>query len=384
MSFLAVMPVALALFVAIHYYIGLRGWQWLNSTGVRPSRLVYWTLFCLLALSLVASRMVPKSVPLWVAGLLAQISGYWMAVFVYALLLLLLIDLVRLLNRWLGFIPSRWNQGGRLTRAIGAAVLLVLLMLMLYGTWRARTPVVTEYTVNIPKAAGQLHDLHVVMFSDTHLGYIFGNSRVQQLVQTVNGLKPDVILVAGDITDGDMRPILAENMLATLNQMKAKLGTYGVLGNHDPRGADLPAFRAEMAQAGIHLLVDEAVQVDDSFYVAGRSDNSQSRRQGAQAGLGQILAGVNPARPILLMDHQPNRLADAQAAGVDLQVSGHTHQGQIFPGNLITKRIYEVDWGHLTRAATHFIVSDGFGTWGPPIRIGNRPEVVSIRITFGQ
>jgi predicted MPP superfamily phosphohydrolase len=99
--------------------------------------------------------------------------------------------------------------------------------------------------------------------------------------------------------------------------------------------------------------------------------------------LPEVLAGIDATRPVIVMDHQPNRLDDAVAAGVDLQVSGHTHRGQVFPGNVITRRIFELDWGYLHKEATHYVVSVGYGTWGPPIRIGNRPEVVSIHVRFG-
>lgn len=380
----AVLPLFLAIFVGINYYIGRRGWQWLQSMApLRVSRLVYWSAFWLLALSFALVRFASGRLPVAVTDLLAYVSSYWMGLFVYALLLLLLIDLLRLLHRWTGLIPTRLIPDVNLVKWTGTAVCVVLLGLMLFGTWRARTPVVTEYALSIPKSAGPHKELHVVLVSDTHLGSIIGNSRIRQLVTMVNGLKPDLILVAGDIIDDDFRPFLAHDMPAELSQMKARLGTYGILGNHDAGSENLPRFRAEMQRAGIHLLVDEWVKVADSFYVTGRNDSSQRRSKGSTP-LNQILTGVDPALPILLMDHQPNRLAETVAAGVDLQVSGHTHRGQIFPGNLFTSRIFEVDWGYLKKEATHFVVSLGYGTWGPPIRIGNRPEVVSIRLTFGQ
>ncbi|HWI62014.1 MAG TPA: metallophosphoesterase, partial [Symbiobacteriaceae bacterium] len=142
-------------------------------------------------------------------------------------------------------------------------------------------------------------------------------------------------------------------------------------------------YRREMARAGIRVLVDEAVLVDDSFYVIGRDDISAGGFGGRRrAGLPAVLESVDRSRPLVLMDHQPYRLEEAEQAGIDLQVSGHTHRGQMFPNHLITRRIFEVDWGYLEKGALHVIVSLGFGTWGPPVRIGNRPEVVSIRVRF--
>ncbi len=376
-----VIPLVLLIFGGINYYVGRRGWQWLQSMApLSISRPVYWTLFWLLALSFLLARLASPWLPVVAADLLTTIAAYWMGVFVYALLILILLDAIRLLNRWLHVIPV---PDVNVVKVTGSVVCLALLGLTAYGAWRARTPVVTEYALSIPKGAGQHRELQVVLVSDTHLGSINGNGRIQELVSTVNRLNPDLILVAGDIIDDDFRPFLAHNMAAELSQMKSRLGTYGILGNHDAGSEDLPAFRAEMERAGIHLLVDEWVKVDNSFVIAGRNDSSQTRRGGRATPLSQLLTGVDPALPVLLMDHQPNRLDEAVAAKVDLQVSGHTHRGQIFPGNLITSRVFEVDWGYLKKEATQFVVSLGYGTWGPPIRIGNRPEVVSIHLTFG-
>jgi len=373
-------PLVLAIYGGINYYIGVRFLQWL--TAVAPmaiNRPAYWVIHWLLALSFPLTRMTAGWVPLWLTEAVARVGGYWMALYVYVLPLLLLIDVVRLLNRFIPLIPTRLMPDLHLLKITGGAVCLLFVGLMLYGTWRARTPVVREYDVSIPKAAGAYEELNVVLISDTHLGHIIGNGRIQRLVTMVNGLKPDLILVAGDIIDDDFRPFVAHDMASELRKMTAPLGTYGVLGNHDAGSEDLPAFRAAMERAGIQLLVDEWVKVDESFYVVGRND---SRSRGAS--LDQILTGVDSSLPILLMDHQPNRLEETTAAGVDLQVSGHTHRGQLWPGNLITSRVFEVDWGYLQKEATQFIVSLGYSTWGPPVRIGNAPEVVNIHVTFAE
>lgn len=378
--FAYVIPVLLLIYGGLNYYIGLRLLQWL--TVVVPTTLnrpVYWIIYWLLALSFPLTRMTAGWVPLWLTEAVARISGYWLALYVYVLPLLLLIDVVRLLNRLIPLLPARVVDGASLVKVTGGALCLLFVGLMLYGTWRARNPVVTAYDVAIAKPAGAYEELNVVLISDTHFGHIIGKSRARQLVAMVNDLEPDLILFAGDTIDDDFRPFVAHDMAAELSKMKARLGTYGVLGNHDAGSEDLHAFRAELERAGIRLLVDEWVKVDDSFYVVGRND---SRSRGAS--LQQVLAGVDPSLPVLLMDHQPDRLAESEAAGVDLQVSGHTHRGQLWPGSLITSRIFEVDWGYLQKGASQFIVSLGYATWGPPVRIGNTPEVVQIHLTFGK
>lgn len=384
MVYIVLVPIV-AIFGGLVYYVGLRGWQWLSAFF--PSvhlRYAYWIVHWLLACAFPLTRFSPSWLPIWLNDAVARLGAYWMGFFAFSLVLLALMDAIRVVSRWLQLIPP-----GPITplgiKLLGSLVLALALGGVVYGAWRARTPVVTEYAVTLPKAAGERKDLHVVLVSDTHFGSVLGISRVRQMVDLVNSLEPDLILLAGDIVDDDFRPFVVHDMAAELNRLEAPLGTYGVLGNHDPYHEDPAAFRAQMERAGIHLLVDEWVKVADSFYVVGRSDSSLSRYTGEPAvPLSEVLTGVDPTLPILLMDHRPDRLEEAQAAGVDLQVSGHTHRGQIFPGSLITSRVFAVDWGYLKRGYSFFVVSSGYGTWGPPIRIGSTPEVVSIRVTLGQ
>lgn len=377
------------IFGGLNYYVGLRGWQWLQSfTPVPLSAVVYWTLFWLVALSFVMTRLTAGFLPHADATVLAHASAWWMATFAVAVQVLLVVDIVRLLGRAVQFISPRLALARlvpdvNIVQVTGAVVCAAIVALVAFGAWRARTPVVTNYSIEIPKAAGPHAHLDIVVVSDLHLGHIVGNSRIRQLARIVSELEPDLILIPGDLIDDDLRPFTARGMAAELAALRPRLGMYASPGNHDPTPAQFAAYREALAPAGIKLLADDYVLVDDAFYIAARHDSSLPRRAGtAAAPLAEVLAGVDRTRPLILLDHQPNRLNDAIAAGVDLQVSGHTHRGQIFPGNVITERLFEVDWGYLQKEATHFVVSSGFGTWGPPIRIGNRPEVVSIRVNF--
>lgn len=380
-----VVVTVLAVFGGLVYYVGLRGWQWLSAFfpygQLRP---VYWSIHWLLALAFPLTRFSPARLPIWLWEMLGRAGAFWMGLFAFSLVLVALMDLVRLISRWLHLIPAG-PLPVEAIKLLGSVAFLAAMGLSLYGTWRARTPVVTEYAFSIPKAAGARKDLHVVLVSDTHFGSVLGTGRARRLVDLVNSLEPDIILMAGDIVDDDFRAFVQRDMASELRRLNAPLGVYGVLGNHDPYPEDPAAFRAQMERAGIRLLVDEWVLVDNSFYVVGRSDSSLARYTGAPAvPLHEVLAGVDRSLPVLVMDHRPDRLDEAQAEGIDLQVSGHTHKGQIFPGSLITNRVYEVDWGYLKKGSSYFVVSLGYGTWGPPIRIGNAPEVVSIHLTFGQ
>lgn len=135
--------------------------------------------------------------------------------------------------------------------------------------------------------------------------------------------------------------------------------------------------------AGVNVLRDRWLKVAGSFYVIGRDESSKARFTGEKRlDLQDLLKGVDNSLPLILLDHVPSQLQEAQAQGIDLQLSGHTHRGQLFPNQFITSKIFEDDWGLLRKGNYQIIVSSGFGTWGPPIRVGNKPEIVDITMRF--
>jgi predicted MPP superfamily phosphohydrolase len=138
-----------------------------------------------------------------------------------------------------------------------------------------------------------------------------------------------------------------------------------------------------MSRIGIPVLRDESVLVNDALYIAGRKDKTaESAAQGGRLSVSSLLSELDADRPIILMDHQPYHFDKAAAAGVDLMLSGHTHRGQFAPNHWVTRRIFELDWGYLIKDKMHVVVSSGFGTWGPPIRLASRSEIVEIKVQF--
>jgi predicted MPP superfamily phosphohydrolase len=377
---LAIIAVVLLLFGSLNYYVGLRLWQWASLT-LPLNGWWFGLVFGLISCSFLIGRIGGRWLPRPVSGVLTRVGGYWFLILLYAPPLLLLVEVGRLLNLWLGFVPQKNLHVVALT--LGLLFCMFICILLLYGVWRARNPVVVTYELEIPKSGGKHRELQIALVSDTHLGATNGIRRLRHMVQMVNALEPDLILHAGDLIDDEVQSFIHHNMVGELERLKAKLGTYIILGNHDYPAGYTPEYRELLAGAGVKLLLDEAVQVDDSFYLAGRDDWSGKSRVGRpRKPLAEILEAVDKSRPLILMDHQPNRLEEAKDAGIDLQVSGHTHRGQMFPNQFLTRRVFEIDWGYLKKGALHVIVSLGFGTWGPPVRIGNRPEVVSIRVRF--
>lgn len=365
----------LAVYSLANLYAAWRGWQALHI--YYPALALSW--YVLLCLFLTAAyplgRFGESLLPLWLINKLTIIGSYWLAIIYYLFLLTLLADLCTWAGRAAGVDFLRPGAGMPLVLAITACLLI-------YGIYNARHPVVKNYEITIEKQAPR-SSLHMVMVSDIHLGKIVTTPRLQDLITRINRLQPELVVLPGDIIDEDVDLFIDKQMADIFTQIKAPLGTYAVLGNHEYIGGKSEAAILELQRGGIKVLRDAAVKVDNSFYLAGRDDYSRHRFSGlSRAPLAAIMKNVDTTLPVILMDHQPAELDEAAAGGVDLLLSGHTHRGQMFPNHYITRAIYDVDWGYLRKNMLQIIVSCGYGTWGPPIRIGNQPEIVNLVIHF--
>jgi hypothetical protein len=249
------------------------------------------------------------------------------------------------------------------------------------GHWNASHPRIRNLNIDLPQSAGARSQLSVVMASDLHLGRIIRNSRLEKIVGLINGLKPDLVLLAGDLTDEDIPFLSDQNTAAILRRIKAPLGVYSVTGNHEYYSGREKAV-SFIRQGGIRVLEDEVVKVGEALHLVGRKDRTAERFGEQRKPLAELMREVPHGYPVILMDHQPFQLAEAQRQGVGLQLSGHTHNGQLFPINFIVGKIYENPWGYLKKGATQYYVSCGVGTWGPPVRTCSIPEIVHIRLTL--
>lgn len=367
----------LMIWVGLVVYLGFRGRQAFDSLIPSGFGIAYWILFILIASSFIWDRMLPSGNSSWFQPILNWVGAYSIAAFFYSLLFVILIDILRLLDRWLGFIPDSIKES---PAKVGLAVVCLVAGLLLYGTWNAWHPVVRHYEITIPKSANGSQSLHAILLSDLHLGNIVNSQRLAGIIDQIQQRDPDIILLAGDVIDDDIGSFVEQNMAAIFRQVDPRLGIYMVLGNHDGRGTTETVTCLE--EAGITVLRNQYVLINDSFYLVGREDRGHGRASAARKPLAEVMAGINHDRPIIMLDHNPSQLEEGQINGVDLQLSGHTHQGQLFPLGFITRRMYEVDWGYLRKGEMQVIVSTGVGTWGPPIRIGNTPEVVDLKINF--
>ncbi|WNF37949.1 metallophosphoesterase [Bacillaceae bacterium IKA-2] len=259
----------------------------------------------------------------------------------------------------------------------GFGLIPIYLFILIYGSFNMWNPVVVSYDVELYKET-ELDELKILLVSDIHISETIRNNFINRLINLSDDVEPDMIFLAGDIIDSSIDPYLKHNIGETLVGLTAPMGVYAVLGNHEYYGNDIPIFIEEMNEIGIQVLVDEVINFNDLFYIVGRKDYSDKDRES----IDELTSNLSKEKTIFLIDHQPQEFDEVNVAGVDLMVSGHTHKGQLFPGNLITKAIYENHYGYLIKDDLHTIVSSGFGIWGPPFRIGSRSEVVEINVKF--
>lgn len=379
-GFLLFFTIVFAIYGLINYYIIRRSWQALAGAGAVRTYLLVALL--LLVLTYPAGRILERVFRGWFSEALVITGSFYLAIMVYAFFALVIIDFLRAGNSLFHYFPTAWVKNPLKIRHTAFAVTAgTVAVIVLVGHLNALFPRVRTLDITLPKSAGKLKSLNIVMASDIHLGTIIRNSRLLHLVEMMNSLRPDIVLLPGDVVDEDVGPVIRQNMDASFRKLRARYGVYAITGNHEYFGGVREAV-AYLQRAGITVLQDSAVKIADSFYLIGRKDLMAVRMEGGRKSLADILSGVDKKLPLILMDHQPFHLEEAQQNGIDLQLSGHTHHGQLFPFNWITNRVYEKSWGYLRRGATQYYVSCGVGTWGPPIRLGNRPEIVQILVTF--
>ncbi len=380
-TFIIFFSVFLLIYGIVNYYIFIRGWHALPRHSAL--RAFYTALFLIVSLSYIFGRVLERYTVCAISDCAIWLGSFWLGYMLYLFLGAALVDMLRavihIFNVHLPFIHQRYEAA---KMAAAAAVFGAATLIVAAGFVNACTPRIRELRLNISGKATSLASLHLVLVTDIHLGTLIGNSRLLRLVKSINDLKPDCVLLAGDIVDEDLKPVIEQNIGETLCNIESRHGVYAVTGNHEYIGGADEAV-SYLERHGVRMLRDAAVLVAGQFYIAGREDRSVEGFTGRRrVPLERILATVDTRRPVVLMDHQPFRLHEVTGNGVDLQVSGHTHHGQLWPFNFITRMVYEVSMGHKKNGKTHYYVSCGWGTWGPPVRTNSRPEIVSIQINF--
>ena len=380
-QYIVFFSVVFTIYGLVNYYIYSRGVAAIPITG--NSRSIFTGIFLFLSLSFIVGRFLER---IWLSPVsfaFTWIGAFWLAAMAYFFLFALLSDILRLLNHLFHFYPGSGISGTDPIRRYALVFVIgIVTVMMAAGHLNALIPRVRTITLSIPKTVGLPSPLRIAVASDIHLGTIIGPKRVKRLVSKINALKPDLVLFAGDVVDEDLGPVIHQNVGDELKNIRSRNGIYSITGNHEYIGGVDRAV-AFLAGQNITVLRDRVVRVLDEIYVVGREDHDQARFGGrGKKPLKELLSGVDMTKPVIVLDHQPTNLNESVECRVDLHISGHTHHGQIWPFNLITRKIYDISWGYEKRSETHLYVSSGFGTWGPPVRIGSYPEIVEFVLSF--
>ncbi len=375
------LSVFFSIYALVNFYIFIRGLEALPHNSLE--RTVYILLFWGVALSFIVGRVFERFLPVLVCDPLIWIGSFWIAAMLYLFMAVLLLDFLRGTNALIGFLPASLNNPSLRIKEVTALVTLgVVGVILIAGHINALFRKITRLPLTIHKKAGEMKSLNIVAASDIHLGTIVGRRRFDRMVEAMNRLNPDLVLLPGDIVDEDLGPVIRQNIGESLKNLKAKYGVYAITGNHEYFGGVEEACRY-LTEHHVTVLRDATVKINGGVYLVGREDRSYNHRSGQKRkSLEALMAGIDRNSPVIVMDHQPFGLQEVATQGADLQLSGHTHHGQLWPMNYIIRAIYEVGWGFRKIGETHVYVSNGVGTWGPPVRVGNRPEIVNIQLSF--
>jgi len=362
--------IVVLLFLLGNFYVFQRFWVLMPPSNI--GRFLLIVLALVAVSSLIIFFAFGENMPVGLATFFYTVGTSWFFIFIYFFILAIIKDLIRILHI---APPAAFNQYTHdswmgLIFAVGFVSLLMLCGYLKY-TWKVRV----EVPVTIEKTLDRRDSLRIVAISDLHLGYTIGKKELSQWIDLINNEKPDIVLIAGDIIDNSTRPLYSENMAECFNRIKAPLGIYACLGNHEYISG-INQSTQFIKDAGINILKDSHVLIDSCFYVVGRDDRSNSKRQP----INELIASLDKSKPIILLDHQPYNLEEAEENKIDLQISGHTHRGQIWPVSLVTDLIYEKSHGFLKKGQTNIYVSSGIGIWGGKFRIGTQSEYVVIDI----
>lgn len=342
-------------------------------------------IFLTLVISYPVGRFLERLVTLKITNFIIKVGSFWLGAMVYLFLFLLFIHLLRLTIPLLGQISICIHADKSLVhKKIIIATYIVTAIVLLGGYINARHPKINRIPLVTHKNIEGYPTLRVGAASDIHLGVLMSNGRLKQFVNMMNSLNPDIILLVGDIFDEDIGFVVKNDMGKLLSELKAPLGIYAVTGNHEYIGGVEPAVEY-LEKHGVKVLRDSAIVVNGIFNLVGREDRQAKMMRGIdRKPLSDLTRDLDINKLTILLDHQPFRLSEAVENAIDLQISGHTHHGQLFPFNLITSAIFEVSKGLKRIDGTTIYVSNGFGTWGPPIRVGNKPEIILFEIVDGK
>ena len=389
------------IYILLNIYVLRWGYLWIGNCHhlfqSRIFRIILTVIYTLIALTPLTGFLIRK--PAFLHRILKITSNYFLGIFMYILMVLFSIDVVRLILKYA--VHASWIQSRIVFAAVGACCICIVIIISFSGIYHAKHIKVTPYKITVDKSAPDMDSLKIVLLADTHFGYNSGAVHAQEIVDKINEQQPDLVCIAGDIFDNEYDAVREpEKISEILRTIRSKYGVYACWGNHDLNEPILagftfkhkkedskqlkdPRMKRFLQNSNIQLLEDEAVLIDNSFYVVGRKDASLIEKiEEKRKTPAQLTQKLDKDKTIIVIDHQPKELQDIADAGVDVDLCGHTHDGQTFPGNFTVKFLWENPCGYLQKGSMHNIVTSGSGVWGPAMRVGTDSEICTINLIF--
>jgi predicted MPP superfamily phosphohydrolase len=387
--------VLITVLVLLHLYL----WKRLIRDTTRPGA-ARWALnaaFGLLTVLLVATLILPRLTGLRESAWFAWPGYLWFGLAAYLFLTLLVLEPVRLaLRRWVKRSPPASEETAdppadaavnrRLFLARASAVAAGAASVGLVGTGVVSAlgpPDVLRVPVRLRRLDPALAGFRIAVVSDIHLGPLAGRAHTERIVAMINETRPDLVAIVGDLVDGSVEELgpAAE----PLQDLVAPEGAFFVTGNHEYFVDDTTAWLRELERLGVSPLRNENTVIRRGrgvFNLAGVNDLTGAQR-GDAPDFGRALAGIDASRPTVLLAHQPVQVGEAAARGVDLQISGHTHGGQMWPFHYVVRAAQPALAGLSVVDDTQLYVSRGAGFWGPPVRVGAPPDITVLSLQAG-
>lgn len=394
MIFLFLLP----FYLGVSSYMMFRFFYWMKHCNHRFNwlrfKVPFAVVYLFMALSPVIAFLLPKSA---VAIVIRRISTYWIGIMLYSLLYVVLFDLLRLIAKHTKLKNTLLFSRGSVI-SIGSVVVACAVATCLYGIFNARNIKVNEYSVTVNKSCGSDKHLKAVLVADLHMGYAIGVDHITNMVEKINQQDADIVIIAGDIFDNSYDGMDdPEGIKAQLKSIKSKYGVYAVYGNHDIDEKILMGFTFDwggkqlnsekmtnfMKECNIKLINDESVLINDEFYLVGRRDTDKpGTEDGTRAEISELTKDLDKTKPIFVLSHEPDELQKTADAGADIDFSGHTHDGQLFPGNLTIGLFWENPCGMIKKDNMYSIVTSGVGVYGTFMRVGTDAEICTVDIDF--
>jgi predicted MPP superfamily phosphohydrolase len=365
--------IATLAFVIPNVYLILRIGQLFINKGYRfQYALIY--LFIVAIYPFVSFISAGKSGIVY--DIFSWIASYYLPFYLYMFLSVLIFDIFLLVNWPLKLVQTEKMKSTRFKVTGLLAISSISAGVVFAGAVNFNTIRTTNYHIEIPGKSSDIDHLKIAFASDFHLKQQTDIHFVERFVATIAAIQPDLMIYGGDIVEGRGEGSKMDRIAQLLSEIHAKYGVYAVLGNHESYGVQAKGHF--FGKAGMQSLCDSIAIIGHSFNLAGRFDNRYMERKTTV----DLLKSVNDSMPVILIDHRPTDIEENSKTVADIQFSGHTHNGQLFPLNLILENIYRLSWGYEKIGHTHFFVSSGIMLWGPPVRTTGKSEIMVVNVDF--